>query len=340
MILFGLVAISWGQDQAAQWMQAGNTAYGEKNYDQAITDYQSVLQGNPNYWQAYQGLGNCYAAKGQYNDALTNYQKALDLNPNNPPVASSVQTLRAKVEISVPSPPALDQAASNTNRLSLPSADKVELDFMAGGNLIIGAINPLTNANNVDGETVPFAGGYSIGGGGGVGVYFPLGHNFLIGASAAFYALKADYSYSISGFGASAAVSELFNQSNIEILASAKYRFDQNGSHPYLLGGVGFAQLSMSGAITAVGTEEGVPTESIGVPLPSYSLLCPMVQAGFGVQFPAGNNMDFFVEGKFGFIFIRSTTQTVTYLGETGPYTTPASTFIEFPVDAGLNFNL
>src|SRR5581483_183556 len=96
LFILGLARVSAAQDQSAQYLQAGNTLYSQKNYDQAIRYYQAAVQFNPNSWQAYQGMGGCYYAKGDNANALTNYQKSLDLNPNNPQVSQFVTYLKSQ----------------------------------------------------------------------------------------------------------------------------------------------------------------------------------------------------------------------------------------------------
>ena len=103
VFLFGFSILSFlstfghAQDRSDPYYQAGNTLYGQKNYDQAIRYYQAALQLNPNKWEADQGMGNCYYAKGDKTNALASYQKALAINPNNPGLASFVQTLQTQV---------------------------------------------------------------------------------------------------------------------------------------------------------------------------------------------------------------------------------------------------
>ncbi len=106
-----LIAVTvQAQDQSSAYYQAGNTLYGQKNYDMAIRYYQAAVQVNPQMWQADQGLGNCYYAKGDKVNALASYQKALDINPNNPGLSNFVQTLRAQV----PAAPAAQVANPRT----------------------------------------------------------------------------------------------------------------------------------------------------------------------------------------------------------------------------------
>jgi len=50
--------------------------------DEAIIQYRKALEINPNTVSAYSNLGNALNARGQYEEALTLYNKALELNPN------------------------------------------------------------------------------------------------------------------------------------------------------------------------------------------------------------------------------------------------------------------
>jgi tetratricopeptide (TPR) repeat protein len=340
LLFWGLMKFSaLAQDLSVQYFQAGNTYYSQKNYDLAIRYYQGAAQGNPKLWQAYQGMGNCYYAKGDTNNALTNYNKALSLNPNNPQLSQFVQSLQAKVGAS-PAATAVSSPTPSSPRNNGPqgAGQKIELDVMAGGDLILSASDPLPS--NYEGVTIPsLAGGYGSGLGGGGGAYIPLGPNFLVGANAAFYTYGANYNFTLSILGANEGITETIKQSNIEILAAAKYRFNGNNIQPYLLGGVGFALVSFSSSVTEVTSGFGTPTAS-GYAVPSYTVFSPMLQAGGGVQFPMGNGMNFFAEGKLGIIFIGSSNHSVTISGTAYPYTSPASTLLEFPIDVGLNFNL
>jgi hypothetical protein len=98
------------QDQAAAYYQAANVAYTGRDYDDAMANYQEAIQMDATLWQAYQGLGNCFYAKGQKQAALVDYQKALDLNPNNPQLVAFAQSLRE--QIGAPPPPPTSQTAT------------------------------------------------------------------------------------------------------------------------------------------------------------------------------------------------------------------------------------
>jgi hypothetical protein len=53
------------------------------DYEQAIRDYDMVIEINPAYKEAYNNRGNAYAAIGSYRQAIQNYDKAIEINPNN-----------------------------------------------------------------------------------------------------------------------------------------------------------------------------------------------------------------------------------------------------------------
>jgi tetratricopeptide (TPR) repeat protein len=57
--------------------------YQARQYDQAIQQYAAAVRLNPNNDKAYQGLGNCYYAKGNKPYAVQAYKRALQINPGN-----------------------------------------------------------------------------------------------------------------------------------------------------------------------------------------------------------------------------------------------------------------
>lgn len=346
---FGAAGFTAAQAPSAQYYQAGNNFYSQKNYDQAIRYYQYAAQLNPQLWQAYQGVGNCYYAKGDKQNALTNYQKALSLNPNNPQLSSFVQSLQAQVGAAPTQPanPGLPAAQATPKAAEAAPGSPIEFDILPGGDLIVGASNPIpaTLVNSI----VPsgLSGGYGIGFGDGAGVFFPLDPHFSVGANAAFYTYGANYSYSSSGvtygYPFTENVTESVNQSNIEFLAAVKYRFEGKGLRPYLLGGTGFSLVSYSGAVSVAASVSGYSSGG-GIPVLSGSQLCPMGELGGGVLFPAGGGMDFFAEVKLEMVLIGSTNQTVSGsisgYSYSGQYQSQAYTLLEVPVNVGLSFNL
>lgn len=55
----------------------------QQQYEQAIKDYDKVIELNPNDANAYLNRGNAYGNLGQYDQAIKNYDKAIELNPND-----------------------------------------------------------------------------------------------------------------------------------------------------------------------------------------------------------------------------------------------------------------
>lgn len=310
MTLIGLASSASAQDQSAQYMQAGNTAYMGRNYDAAISDYLSATQSNPNYWQAYQGLGNCYYAKGDYSTALTNYQKALDLNPNNPQLSNFVQSLRAKVSTA----PAASNNSVPSPGASTAATSKFELDVNAGLAL-------------VDSE---------IGFGGGLSGYIPLDRHFFLGASAAFYTASESESGSASGYGVTETASVSGSANIIEGLARVKYVFDGDSMRPYGFAGIGIADISASASGGATETGGGGSASETA----SGSAIDPMLALGGGLAFSAGKDMDITVQLKESLIFIGGTTVTASGGGVNESETVGGGTESYTTLEGGLDFNL
>jgi len=54
-----------------------------KEYDRSISDLKKTLQLDPNFYPGYLSLGDAHYQKGDYKEAVKNYLSAKDLNPNN-----------------------------------------------------------------------------------------------------------------------------------------------------------------------------------------------------------------------------------------------------------------
>jgi tetratricopeptide (TPR) repeat protein len=62
--------------RAYQLLQGGRT-------DDALALFQVAVEFFPNSWNAYDSLGEAYAAKGQTESAVRAYKKSMELNPAN-----------------------------------------------------------------------------------------------------------------------------------------------------------------------------------------------------------------------------------------------------------------
>lgn len=296
LTLMGLAG-SVSAQTAAQYIAAGNQSYAAKDYAKGAQYYQAATQMDPNSAAGYQGLGNCEYMLGKNSEALAAYEKALNLSPNNAQLSGFVQSLRAKVGASAPAAAATPAATQAIIMAANPgSQSKFELDLSGG---------------------IAFSSGQTGFGGGGGG-FFSLGGGIGLGARVNFYT----FSSGGSGYGYSASASVNF----LEALASAKYRFDIPGFHPYILAGVGIADLMTSVSVSGGGVSVGG----------SSSAIDPMIDIGGGVEFPMGTNMNFFGQLKYSMVFIPGQTVTTAY----GSYTAPGGTSTYLPLEVGINFDL
>jgi len=60
-------------------LEQANVLFKEQKYDEAISLMQQFLEQNPEAYQAYASIGDCYREKGDTEQALENYQKVLEL---------------------------------------------------------------------------------------------------------------------------------------------------------------------------------------------------------------------------------------------------------------------
>lgn len=260
LLFFGLSASSWAQDQSIQYYQAGNSTYSQKNYDMAIRYYQGAVQINPQMWQAYQGMGNCYYAKGDKQNALTNYQKALSINSNNPQLSSFVQTLQAQVG-TAPAETANTGTTAPAGQAPSGAAKNFGLEFGLGAGLASNA--------SLQGYSSDFGFGF---GGRARGLYL-IDPHLGIGGTVEFYT----FSKGVTG------TSYSYSWTMMEGSATVKYKFDAGGVKPYAVGGLGL------GNITASFSGGGAGQSQAG----------PMIQIGGGVEIPGGNDMFFLGEVKY-----------------------------------------
>jgi hypothetical protein len=314
MILLGLATALRAQDQSAQYLQAGNTFYSQKSYDQAIRYYQAATQMNANSWQAYQGLGGCYYAKGDNSNALMNYQKSLDINPNNPQVSRFVQYLRS-LSTTPPQPTAQNNGLDPNQPIVYETSPttKFELDVNAGLALFSS----------------------EIGFGGGLSAYIPLGKHFFIGASTDFYTISETESASASGYGVTETASGSGTVNFIEGMARVKYVLNGKSMKPYFFAGAGI--VDASGSYSASASEAGSSQSNSGS---LGSQIDPVLALGGGLQFAAGKKMDITVQLKECVVFIPGETVTEDEDGINESVTTGGGTESYTVLEGGLDFNL
>jgi tetratricopeptide (TPR) repeat protein len=77
----------------------GTQAFQHKQYEMAISYYNSAIDEDMNYWPSYQALGTVYYYKKNYKEALKNFEKALELNPESAPLRKFVNALRVYLRL-------------------------------------------------------------------------------------------------------------------------------------------------------------------------------------------------------------------------------------------------
>ena len=71
--------------------EKGNTLYQKGKYEQAITEYESVLATKQHSAELYFNLGNCYYKLNKVAPAIYNYEKALVLNPDDAEITNNLK---------------------------------------------------------------------------------------------------------------------------------------------------------------------------------------------------------------------------------------------------------
>jgi tetratricopeptide (TPR) repeat protein len=75
------------------YVRAGNQAYDDQRYAEAITAYQHAIKLDSGDAAAFQGLGNCFLAQGDKDRALVYYRFALQIAPANKALQKYVDKL-------------------------------------------------------------------------------------------------------------------------------------------------------------------------------------------------------------------------------------------------------
>jgi tetratricopeptide (TPR) repeat protein len=105
LFLLAVPAVLFAQEHASDYVRMGTRAFEKKQYDLAISYYNSAIDEDMNYWPAYQALGTIYYIKKDYKETLKNFEKALELNPDSETLRKFVAGLRAYMHLApLPTP--------------------------------------------------------------------------------------------------------------------------------------------------------------------------------------------------------------------------------------------
>ena len=99
-------ALQWDPDcwEASKNLEAATLGLGKEEHqagllDEAITNYRTVLDMNPENLDAYSSLGYVFYEKGTYGDALEQFQMALNIDPEFRDAEDGLATVKRKINI-------------------------------------------------------------------------------------------------------------------------------------------------------------------------------------------------------------------------------------------------
>lgn len=76
--------------------QSANQAFSDRNYDQAIQLYESILEKNIQSPELYFNLGNCFFQKKEWGQSILNYERALLLDPNSSEILQNLALAKSE----------------------------------------------------------------------------------------------------------------------------------------------------------------------------------------------------------------------------------------------------
>lgn len=279
-------ALLQAQDATA-YCQAANGLYAAKNYSQALRYYDAAVQTDPNMWQAYQGLGNCYYALGDKAKAVSNYQRCLSLNRDNPQLSAFVDSLRAQMKAEE-SAPKEKYSAAETKRILRTASGESGAYFEAGPSAGVAQESYFGLGPGAGGNAFYFFDPY-FGIGGMVHLYF-FGTAFTQSGIYTTQSLtQGTYTQKISE-----------GLSCLEIVPCLKYKFEGGNFKPYLVGGLGLTFLSASYS-TSTNYQNGTPYnyQYYSSPGISRTQIDPTLIAGIGLEYALERETKIFLEARF-----------------------------------------
>lgn len=86
-------AYAIGIEKLSLLINKGNGLYEQKNYKEALKEYNEVLDKNPDLYQIHRNIGNCYYEMGDYDSALEHYLAVLEKEPESGEIITSIGTI-------------------------------------------------------------------------------------------------------------------------------------------------------------------------------------------------------------------------------------------------------
>ncbi len=76
------------------YYNAGMELFKNRDYDKAIQYFRAAVDERPDYWQAYQFLGEAYYQDANRTEAVLSMERSLRLHPDNPDLRKFVSKIR------------------------------------------------------------------------------------------------------------------------------------------------------------------------------------------------------------------------------------------------------
>lgn len=93
-IFFTLTSFAQSEEQST--FLAANEAFSNKNYDQAIQLYESILDKDFQSSELYFNLGNCFFQKKEWGKSILNYERALLISPNDDVILQNLSLAKSE----------------------------------------------------------------------------------------------------------------------------------------------------------------------------------------------------------------------------------------------------
>lgn len=130
--------------------QKGMAAYNLGNFEEALQDFQNVINDKPDSWDAYEQAGYCYFHLGRSDEMKAAFDESLSLHKDNPELTAFIKSLSKS-----PTTPSITPTASMTTltkdvKNNEPSGGWDTAPWLKiSGALDFGTMGDLSNAANV-----------------------------------------------------------------------------------------------------------------------------------------------------------------------------------------------
>lgn len=146
---------------AGQHADAGDKAYNNKDYNEALTQYRLAVETEGVSSNLYYNLGNTYYRMGDIGQAVLNYQRALKVDPSNDDARANLQFVQSKIA-NTPEDDSSFLTNMHRNIVSVMSPDAWAWTAFGLFVVVLGAIALYLFTSNVTLRKIGFFGGFVV----------------------------------------------------------------------------------------------------------------------------------------------------------------------------------